>query len=207
MTGRPTDMLGEFYVSPLLFRNVYFKSEPVMPVLFLIHERKLQPNHELVFSFLDKHIKRLKGIPVITDMETAFRNAIESCTKMRLVGCWRHLRKDVERWLLDNIEKKPRSKYVDDLLQIMRSETEEAYLSLLREKRATWEEVFCSHFDKNISPKLEYFAIYAIKDACHVVDKINGITTNSSEGFNLLAQGKLSTMTAYHSPQDCRSLQ
>ena len=34
--------LGDFFVSPLLFRHTIFKESPVIPGLFLIHERKLQ---------------------------------------------------------------------------------------------------------------------------------------------------------------------
>ena len=181
-----TFSLGEFYVSPLLFRNVYFNSNPVMPALFLIHERKLQSTHETLFSFLESRLKKLKGFPIITDMETGIVNAIETRTKMRVLGCWRHLRKDVERWLQDHVEKSRRSRYVDDLLQIMRSETEEEYITILRRKQCEWEETFANYFDKYISPKMKYFVVYAIKDACHTLDKVNGITTNSSEGFNFL---------------------
>ena len=33
---------------------------------------------------------------------------------------------------------------------------------------------------------MKHFVVYAIKDACHTLDEVNGITTNSSEGFNFL---------------------
>ena len=35
-----TFQLGDFYVSSLLFRHTIFKEPPVIPALFLIHERK-----------------------------------------------------------------------------------------------------------------------------------------------------------------------
>ena len=35
-----TFQLGDFYVSPLLFRNILFSKSPVIPVAFLLHERK-----------------------------------------------------------------------------------------------------------------------------------------------------------------------
>ena len=41
-----TFQLGDFYVSTLLFRHVIFKESPVIPALFLIHERKFQSVHE-----------------------------------------------------------------------------------------------------------------------------------------------------------------
>ena len=33
--------LGDFYVSPLIFRHTVFKERPCIPAMFLIHERKL----------------------------------------------------------------------------------------------------------------------------------------------------------------------
>ena len=41
-----TFQLGNFYVSPLLFRHTLFSSSPVIPVLFLEHERKFQLVHD-----------------------------------------------------------------------------------------------------------------------------------------------------------------
>ena len=40
-----TFKLGDFYVSPLLFRHTLFKESPVVPALFLIHERKFEKTH------------------------------------------------------------------------------------------------------------------------------------------------------------------
>ena len=37
-----TFQLGDFYLSPLLFRNTLFQKSPVMPVM---HERKLKSTH------------------------------------------------------------------------------------------------------------------------------------------------------------------
>ena len=70
-----TFSLGEFYVSPLLFRNVYFNSNPVMPALFLIHERKLQSTYETLFSFLESRLKKLKGVPWKLELSTPLRHA------------------------------------------------------------------------------------------------------------------------------------
>ena len=43
--------LGDFYVSPLLFRHIVFKEEPCILAMFLIHERKLnESNVSRVYS-------------------------------------------------------------------------------------------------------------------------------------------------------------
>ena len=46
MSYDATFQLGDFYVSPFLFKHVLFESHPVMPVAFLLHERKFQSAHE-----------------------------------------------------------------------------------------------------------------------------------------------------------------
>ena len=43
--------LGDFYLLPLLFRNVLFSTSPVMPVGFLLHEKKLKNCHEEIMSY------------------------------------------------------------------------------------------------------------------------------------------------------------
>ncbi len=68
-----TFQLGDFYVSPLLFRYVAFTKSPVVPALFLIHERKFQDVHEYFMRHVAKLIPSLvtgkKMIPLVTDEE------------------------------------------------------------------------------------------------------------------------------------------
>ncbi|CAC5420486.1 unnamed protein product [Mytilus coruscus] len=40
-----TFKLGDFFVSPLVFRNIIFEDRPIMPVAFLIHGRKKEKTH------------------------------------------------------------------------------------------------------------------------------------------------------------------
>ena len=47
-----TFQLGDFYVSPFLFRYTSFKTSPVIPAAFLIHERKFQSCHEELMKVL-----------------------------------------------------------------------------------------------------------------------------------------------------------
>ena len=78
--------LGDFYVSPLLFRHTMFEEEPTMPAAFLVHERKLQSVHELFFQTIGHHVKALTRasgkIPIVTDEEKAIVNAIEKHTTL-----------------------------------------------------------------------------------------------------------------------------
>ena len=55
VTYDTTFTLGDFYVSVLLFRETEFDPSPIVPLTFLLHERKLQSTHDEFFS----HIRKL----------------------------------------------------------------------------------------------------------------------------------------------------
>ena len=68
-----TFQLVDFYVSALLFRNVLFKKSPVMPAMFLVHERKLHSTHvqmmEVIASQFPSLVPGSSRIPMVTDDE------------------------------------------------------------------------------------------------------------------------------------------
>ena len=66
-----TFQLGDFYVSPLLFRHIYFNGSPITPLAFLVHDRKIQVSHAKIFSKLTEKIPNLKKkkVPLIIDRE------------------------------------------------------------------------------------------------------------------------------------------
>ena len=71
--------LGDFYLSPLLYRHTLFKSCPAIPALFLIHERKFQRDHETFMEYLSTLVPTLgkgkKRVPLVTDEEAGI-NAV-----------------------------------------------------------------------------------------------------------------------------------
>ena len=73
-----TFQLGDFYLSPLLYRHTLFSDSPVIPALFLIHERKFQSTHENFMQTLGNLVPTLvrgrKNVPFVTDEETSIKN-------------------------------------------------------------------------------------------------------------------------------------
>ena len=185
-----TFSLGEFYVSPLVFKHILFERNPLVAALFLVHERKLQETHDIFFKKLGCLVKSLRGVPIVTDMETAIVKSIKENTPLTQMGCWRHLRQDVQRWLADNLPRDQRNSYIDDLYGILRSKEERSCRALIERKKASWYPQFRQYFERNVEPKLEYFCIWSIDGKCKY-DKENGITTNQSEGFNFLLKAGL----------------
>ena len=63
--------LGDCYVSPIVFKHVLFEESPLVPLAFLIHERKHAKWHQLLFKYLKDKIPRLdkKKSPFVVDQE------------------------------------------------------------------------------------------------------------------------------------------
>ena len=86
--------IGDFYVFPFLFKHVLFESHPVIPVAFLLHERKFQIAHTEFMAHLKEEIPSLSTaklpVPIVVDDEIALCNAIDaSLPGVVRVRCWK----------------------------------------------------------------------------------------------------------------------
>ena len=92
-----TFKMGDFYVSPLVFRNIIFENSPIMPVAFLIHGRKKKKVHSRFFEFVSSGFPKLnrKCVPFVTDRDTELVNAIDkNFPNCDVIMCWSHLIND-----------------------------------------------------------------------------------------------------------------
>ena len=95
-----TFQLGDFYVSPVLFRNILFHNSPVMPAMFAIHERKLKVTHAHCCKQLPYLVNGNCKVPMATDDETGFTAAIDDhLTNVRRLLCWNHRINAAKVWL------------------------------------------------------------------------------------------------------------
>ena len=71
--------LGNFYVTLLVFRHTIFENDPVIPLAFMLHERKFQMVHECFWQHLVTKIPNLKKVPVpvVVDKEPGITNAMK----------------------------------------------------------------------------------------------------------------------------------
>ena len=91
-----TFQLGDFYLSSMLFRHTAFTSSPVLPALFLIHEKKAQNAHEDLMKHAGNVVPTLKRkgklVPIVTDEEAAICNAIDiHLPSLSRLKCWNHV--------------------------------------------------------------------------------------------------------------------
>jgi hypothetical protein len=178
-----TFSLGEFYVSPLLFRNVAFEGSPVMMLGAMIHERKLTSHHDIFFSHILNGIKH-RGKPIVTDDEAAIVAAIRNKTNLIRLGCIRHLLDDVDRWVDNHLGRKDdRCVYVDEVRDLMNCDTIEEFTKLLATKENIWSEAFIDYFRDRILIKADEYGLWSINNhlSCSKL-----VTSNQSEGFNTL---------------------
>ena len=98
MSYDTTFCLGDFYLSSLVLQCNLFLECPIIPVAFVIHERKFSEVHSMFFSQLRKKISFKKCI-IITDGEVGITQAIvDTMSELDwiILSCTNHIIKDVE---------------------------------------------------------------------------------------------------------------
>ena len=131
-----TFKLGDFYVSPFLFRNVLFKKSPVMPAIVMLHERKLSSTHAEMMRYIASELPCLATgkniVPMVTDDEKGFEVIDEYLPKIHRLLCWNHALNSAKRWLKSHGASSAEIPvYVSNLRTLFHQETEEKYLHLL----------------------------------------------------------------------------
>ena len=96
-----TFQLGDFYVSPIVFRHIYFDGFPIIPLAFLIHNQQFQASHEKLFTKLTEKIPNLKKkkIPLIIEREKGIRNATKLVSNLSPLLCWNYIHQDIKHWV------------------------------------------------------------------------------------------------------------
>ena len=95
-----TFQLGDLYVSALVFHHTLFRETPIIPAMFLLHERKFQQCHQQLFQEAVKLVPALKTVkhPMVTDEEKGIVNAVETyLPNIVRVRCWNYTIRDITR--------------------------------------------------------------------------------------------------------------
>ena len=185
-----TFQLGDFYVSPLLFRHTLFTESPVLPALFLIHERKFETAHEQLFKLAGSKVTALtrKPFPVVTDEEKGIVNAIEkhlpNATRLR---CWNHIFRGARHWgHSHNIKANEIQGFVADLKELFHKPSIDAYETELQQRSTSWNNPVFHYYMKNIHPEVYTSIGRWVLEAEGVYSPFSGVVTNQSESFNMV---------------------
>lgn len=153
--------MGDFFVSPIIFKHTMFTQKPTIPALFLLHEKKFAAHHKTIFEILEQIIESkslLKDVPIVVDMEPGIVKALKS-TDLKIIGCWRHLNDDNKRWVAKhggNTDDK--TVYTDHLYELLNCTTEEKFQETLDLKKVIWDEAYQTYFFDQILPKIDRYA-------------------------------------------------
>ena len=183
-----TFLLGDFYVSPLVFRHTVFREKPCIPVMFLLHERKFKETHQDMFRECAKHIPSLKKTrcPLVTDREQAIVYAVNSeLPEIPLVHCWNHLFRDIQLWLAKHgAPSSDKAVYTDDVSKLFQAESEDQYKQLLDRFRQDWDSTFEQYYLRQIHVDVPKSVGRWVLEKLRVYNPYSGVTNNQSEGLN-----------------------
>ena len=184
-----TFCIGDFYVSVLVFRHVLFNNSPVIPLAFLIHDRKFAKTHELFFSIINELVPNLKKypIPLIVDREYGISNAIKTMLpNCPLFHCWNHLKRDFRHYLSTKLRAPfpDIQVYTEDLDTLLQSENEADFIDASETLTAKWSEAALDYYHKTIKPDILTYSGKWLIAPHNIFDPYSGITTNISEGMN-----------------------
>ena len=155
-----TFKLRDFYVSPLLFRNVLFAKSPVMPAMFMLHERKLKSTHDEMMRLVAKELPCLVDgnivLPLVTDDEKGFADAIdEYLPNVQRFLCWNHALKAAKLWL--NRHGASASEipvYVSSIRDLFHQKTEAKYIVQLNRLQQKWSQPFVVYYMNELDAKV-----------------------------------------------------
>lgn len=151
-----TFQLGNFYVSPLLFRHVLFNENPVIPAAFMLHERKFQSAHEEFMKIVSMRLPSLsklkKPLPIVTDDEAGICAAIDKYLPgVYRLQCWNHLINSIKLWLRRHgVISGEIPVYVSHLRQLFHEETEDSYNATLTKLQSDWSKAFLDYYMQNV---------------------------------------------------------
>ena len=180
--------LGDFYVSPILFRHTLFEEAPVIPAAFLLHEKRTQFAHEILMTFICREVPEVKGQPLVTDGEENIIRAINKCLPhVKSLRCWNHLLSSARYWLKKHGATTGEcSVYTQDIKQLLMSTSEEEYRKLFSILSGRWSQPFCDYYHSSIEHEVVSTSGRWIIEPYGIFNGYSGVTTNQSEGFNTL---------------------
>lgn len=89
---------GNFYLTPIVYKQFLFKSEPTVPLAFMLHEKKDKKFHERFLTILKDKCPNLakKDIIFVADREPALTKAVKkTLNNASVFHCWNHVKREM----------------------------------------------------------------------------------------------------------------
>ena len=182
--------IGDYYVSLFVMKHPYFKSNPVIPVAFLLHDRKFYSVHHMFLQVLVDIIPRLMvnncGVVIIVDREKSLTKSIRDVLpNARIAHCCNHLQSDVESWLYkQQAEAGDRIVYKRNVHQLMHCADMDEYQSVYDMLSIKWSQPFVLYYKKYIEQDLLQYCSKWVLQSMKIYNNGTGITNNMCESYN-----------------------
>ena len=123
---------------------------------------------------------------MVTDQETAFRNAIsKTFPDVVLLRCWNHLLKNIKYWVSrHNGKKLDEQFYLKEVRELFNCDSHKDYLNLLSQKQLKWDSSFKDYFNAHIDKDINATGKWTLEQL-KVYNPYSGINTNVSEGSTI----------------------
>lgn len=129
--------MGDFYLSVLTYRQTEFEETPVIPLIFMIHEKKFESIHDFFFQRLTELVPELSSsshVVIVSDEETSIVNSIKKhLPDVPRFRCWLHTLQCIKRKLrsLGIVDKKTLQEFKTDFINLLNQESSLNYKTLL----------------------------------------------------------------------------
>lgn len=178
-----TFLLGDFYLSVLVLKLSAFCEAPIIPIGFVLHDRKFQAVHASFCEQLRPRLKVAGNVVLVTDGELAITSAFkEAYPKWRMVNCWNHILTDVESWLKRHDGKASDiAIYKSNVRELLQCESAGELGTKMSTLEPLWSQSFQTYYNNHLVKRVE--TAYT----GHLLSiglQVKSITTNMSESVN-----------------------
>jgi len=180
--------IGDFFLTPFIFRHILFEGSPLVPLAYMIHERRQQNAHSIFVKLLKEKcpaINRTK-VPLILDREKAMTNAFQQgLPNLDILYCWNHLRRDVKLWLRKHCASTTEIPfYMDGISYLLSCETIAVYETRKEQIKENWSQAMVEYYDNHLEKDIIQHCARYIVEKYGLYDPFSGITNNTSESEN-----------------------
>ncbi|XP_060109597.1 uncharacterized protein LOC132582142 [Heteronotia binoei] len=145
--------LGDFYLSPIVMRNIKLKGDPVFPIAFFLHREKITSYHQ---DFLSEIVTKLgpehmTNIPFLTNRERGIRQLLErKFPHIPNVYHWNCVLNNVSTWIKKHRRTNDPKVLKDHITLLLHSSSKEEYQHNYEQCSLLWSQTFKQYFDKEL---------------------------------------------------------
>ncbi|XP_063787335.1 uncharacterized protein LOC134936259 [Pseudophryne corroboree] len=184
-----TFTIGDYYVSPIVFKCPWFKGQPSIPLAAMIYDNGSAEVHKTFFNILNDLTVNFNNadIRLVTSREGAIANALDSVVpEITHVLRWDHILKEVESWVSGHKSRADKMDYVSHVRHLLESDSESLFHKLYEGYRQEWSEPFVLYFDENIKSDLVYKSGRWLLNELRIYTPGSGVVTNVSDSMNIV---------------------